>query len=125
MINLFDEPYTGSGDTIVKWYFNSFDGHFFLEVIKNLVDGVGYSNEGFCCHFETWDEEEQPPFEGVMISYMDEDVLVSHDMFYSYLLEACERYKQLNPDKANKLDSILLNQPAWSVASSKRPQDNN
>jgi hypothetical protein len=51
------------------------------------------------CYFETWDETEQCEFDGVMVGYMDDDLIVPDTVFYSYLTEACKRYSEINNDK--------------------------
>ncbi|ASA57876.1 ribonuclease toxin immunity protein CdiI [Vibrio gazogenes] len=108
-VHLFNEPNNGDQDSILMWYFNSINGNQFPSVIKKLLNKIGYGNEYFSCDFETLDEEEQPPFDGVCIRFMDDCTIVSHEYFYSFLITACSKFLESHIDRYEEMKSLIYN----------------
>ncbi|MEH2363328.1 ribonuclease toxin immunity protein CdiI [Nostoc sp.] len=90
---------------IVKSYFNTIGGISFPYAINTLLKGIGYGNEYAMCAFPCEDEDDI--FDGVRFSHLDEDKIVSEDIFKKYLKIAAERYIELNPEKADEVQNVL------------------
>ncbi|MEH2025389.1 ribonuclease toxin immunity protein CdiI [Nostoc sp.] len=103
---LFDGvDYTTDPLWIVKYYFNAIGGISFPYAINTLPKGTGYGNEYNMCAFPCEDEDDM--FDGVRFSFLDEDKIVSEDIFKKYLKIAAESYIELNPERADEVQNVL------------------
>lgn len=92
---------------IVKEYFNNNNDDYFLDMISNLMDRVGWGNEYAGCDFPENMDYEEELFEGVKCWYFEEEVIVSENYFKKCLIIACKEYVKLNPDKKQETEKII------------------
>ena len=84
----------------------------FLKFLKCLSEHVGWAgNFGGCSFWEDLDEydrEQIDYFDGVLFSTGNGDeIVISYSELYYYMKLACERYLQVRPNDAEKVNGIL------------------
>ncbi|RQW63622.1 ribonuclease toxin immunity protein CdiI [Vibrio viridaestus] len=92
---------------IAKEFFNSINGPLFIRSITYLVNGIGYGDEYFSCDFPDELDEDEEYFDGVKFRYHDDELVMSKNNFREYIVKACEKFKDLNPDRVREIDKIL------------------
>lgn len=90
---------------IVKSYFNSISGFSFPIAADCLLGGTSFGNEYYTCDFPC--EEEDDIFEGVRFRILDDEVIVSEEIFKEYLQIASKRYFELNPEISDEVQNVL------------------
>ena len=89
--------------TILKRALNVIGRRDFPSAVGYWLRGIGYGDEHVAIEFP----EDDDIFEGVRAYYLDEEVIVSEDEFFTVLKEACQRYVELRPDRKDELEQII------------------
>lgn len=68
-----------------------------------MVNGIGYGLNVACCTFPDDLDPDDKPFEGVMFSIFEDELILDYQTLYKYLKQASEVYL-----KENKGDEIVI-----------------
>jgi hypothetical protein len=90
---------------IVKTYFNAMEGTSFPCVLSELLEGTSSGSEYVMCEFPC--ENEDDLFEGVRFRFLEEEIIVSEEVFKKYFKIAAKRYIELNPKRADEVQKVL------------------
>ena len=90
---------------IVKEFFNSaYLQREFVSAVNAISEGRScVINEDYCLFPEPESSDPDLHFDGVKFGIMDDQVIVAHDAFRTFLRAACGRYIQLHPEDRDKL----------------------
>lgn len=88
-------------------FFNAISNSDFIKVIEQMSVGIGTGINDADCSFPDDVEEYEKTFDGVRFSLIDEEVILSYEMFYYYLNKACENYLDTFHDDRSKVDLNL------------------
>ena len=101
--------------SIVMKALNTFNASYFTDFVESLIlEKEGGGDEYGGCRFPSDLDESEiyhdyggKPFEGVECWYLEDNVVVSEEEFFTVLKEACQRYIELHPEQKNELEKIM------------------
>ena len=88
---------------IVKSALNSSLGWGFISALDRWLRGVSYGDEYAGCDFPEDDDQ----FKGIRCYFLDDEIIISEQVFFEHLRKACQRYIELHPDRKDKLEQII------------------
>lgn len=91
----------------VQAFFNAIGNDSFLEMVRCLARGVGFSCDEVDCSFASDLDPGETPFEGVRFSLFEESVIVSRSLCWSYLNAASAAYLSKYPEHQAELLKLL------------------
>lgn len=99
--------------SIRNYYYFPYD-NYLLKILKDFANGHGSGMEGSACYFstETMEGEEDYLADGVCYYFErngknPEDLIISYDKFYGYLLYAVEKYLMRCPENKEMVEELL------------------
>lgn len=90
-------------------FFNAISTSNFVGTMKHLAESISVVIEYNGCYFPTDLEPGEDTFEGVKFSeeYLQEEIIVSHDLVYRYMEAVCEMFVKEHPETATELCESL------------------
>lgn len=122
MNQLFGTPYDrSSSEWVVHNYFDwIYDSGYFVEMVSHVAKKWGFTTDDVGCRFPDMDSYfEEDHFEGVeLIAAMGapdpDEVIVSEEVFWGYLRDACSKYVDRHPEDRDVMVRLLDNIPGSS-----------
>ncbi|MCX7920469.1 MAG: ribonuclease toxin immunity protein CdiI [Clostridia bacterium] len=93
----------------IKAFLNAVPDDYFVKVLENLVNGIGFSFNNAHCEFSNDLDSGGDAFTGVRIAVCEDEVVVDYKALYFYLVKACEAYINDYPDSKEAIQ-LLLNE---------------
>lgn len=109
-----DTDYDNDPDWVVKDYFNSMNlqGKF-MWMLPYLMNKIGCGvNETYCSFPDFEGSDPECHFNGIMFGVWNADIIVPECVGFKYTRQACDKYVELHPEDAEKINALLANLPS-------------
>ena len=91
----------------VQCFFNAVPDFNFVEVVRLLLRGIGYSSDDAHCRFPGDLDPGEETFDGVQFSLFEESVVITTEELHRYIREACQSYLDCYPDEQDEISNLL------------------
>lgn len=105
---LFEIEWKNDNLAFAKSFFNAIRNFKFTKYFKQVTKFNSVITDYHTCHFphEAEDNGDQP-FNGVMSTFQDEEIILDFDEFKKITIEAGQKYAALHPEEAEEILKII------------------